>query len=151
MLDVKDKIITSESLKALHDYNKETYLPFSGGTLTGDLNGTNIIMTGAITANTVTTDSSLIAKGSIIGYNGIEIYGNGTPYIDFHFNNDTTADYTSRIRESESGVLSLNGVKCQTGGNLSFNGMLLLSSAQYGNTLPTAGNKGRIFFKKLSE
>ena len=25
MADIKDKVITAESLKALHDYNKETY------------------------------------------------------------------------------------------------------------------------------
>lgn len=33
-----------------------------------------------------------------------------TPFIDFHFNR-TTADFTSRIIEEQSGVLSVNGVK----------------------------------------
>lgn len=26
MADIKDKVVTAESLKALHDYNKETYI-----------------------------------------------------------------------------------------------------------------------------
>ncbi len=38
--------------------------------------------------------------------NGMELYG-GTPYIDFHFGNST--NYTSRIIESESGVLMSMG------------------------------------------
>ncbi|WP_455646317.1 hypothetical protein [Leuconostoc sp.] len=41
-------------------------------------------------------------------YEGLEIF-NPTPYIDFHYNNDT-ADYTSRIIEGTKGILSINGV-----------------------------------------
>lgn len=42
-----------------------------------------------------------------VGNGSIEIY-NTTPYIDFHFGN-STADYTSRIIETASGTLSING------------------------------------------
>lgn len=42
-----------------------------------------------------------------VGAGSIEIY-NTTPYIDFHFGN-STADYTSRIIETASGTLSING------------------------------------------
>lgn len=38
----------------------------------------------------------------------IELFST-TPYIDFHFNNDT-GDYTSRIIETAKGTLSINGV-----------------------------------------
>lgn len=41
-------------------------------------------------------------------YEGLEIF-NPTPYIDFHYNNDTS-DYTSRIIEGTKGILSINGV-----------------------------------------
>ena len=44
----------------------------------------------------------------------IEIY-DSIPYIDFHFNNDTSADYTSRIFESEAGVLNAVGTFVITG------------------------------------
>ena len=48
------------------------------------------------------TNGRLRANG-----NGMELYG-GTPYIDFHFGG-STADYTSRLIESESGVLMSMG------------------------------------------
>lgn len=69
MAEVKDKVVTAESLKALHDYNKNTYM-------------------------------AKTAEG-------------------------------------------LN--------NVFANGATILSSYQYGDTLPTAGKKGRIFFKRLVE
>ncbi len=48
------------------------------------------------------------ARGKIVANgNGIEIFG-GTPYIDFHFGS-SGQDYTSRIIESESGVLMSMG------------------------------------------
>lgn len=47
-------------------------------------------------------------NGKIVTHgNGLEIYG-GTPYIDFNFGG-STADYTSRLIESESGVLTSMG------------------------------------------
>ena len=64
-----------------------SYLPLSGGTLTGAL----------------TCNSSVNMKSAV------EIYGE-TPYIDFYFGNNT-GDYTSRIIENSSGALSINGVK----------------------------------------
>ena len=66
---IKDKVVTVESLSALHEHNKEAYA-----------------------ANTATGLKNLFADGNTI-----------------------------------------------------------LSSHQYGDTLPAAGNAGRIFFKKLSE
>lgn len=71
------------------------YLPLSGGTLTGSLTG------GAFYATTLQLGSS-----SLNG--GLELY-HATPFIDFHFNRNT-GDYTSRIVESASGTLKVNGM-----------------------------------------
>lgn len=56
--------------------------------------------TGSVTLSH--TSGRFIANG-----NGVEIFG-GTPYIDFHFGS-SGQDYTSRIIESESGVLMSMG------------------------------------------
>ena len=56
-------------------------------------------------------------------------------YIDFHFKGNT-GDYTSRIIEQKSGLLSILGG-------------LVLNSSAYGSSLPSAGTAGRIFFKKV--
>lgn len=65
----------------------KSYLPLSGGTVTGGL----------------AINGSLQAKG------GFELSG-PTPFIDFHYGN-STADYTSRIIETSSGVLDINGLQ----------------------------------------
>lgn len=76
--------------------------------------------------------------------------------IDFHFNGNTS-DYTSRIIESGKGRLSAisdldvsgwlqcsNGLWIAGGGFYASNN----NSNIYGTSLPSAGTKGRIFFKK---
>lgn len=70
------------------------YLPLSGGTMTGKL----------------TCRGGLdVSLGTCSIRNGFDIYYT-TPYIDFHYNR-STADYTSRIVESASGTLNVNGVQ----------------------------------------
>lgn len=73
----------------------KTYLPTSGGTVTG-----------------YTTFSNGLASnnGMTVKNGGLEIYNTTTPYIDFHYGN-STADYTSRIIESANGVLTINNIK----------------------------------------
>lgn len=61
-------------------------------------NGTS---TASLGANTVTVNGVAQFK------NGIEIFDT-TPYIDFHYGN-SAADYTSRIIENSSGVLTVTG------------------------------------------
>lgn len=94
-----------------HTHN---YLPLSGGTVTNNtafnkdlyvygetyLNGNNVYING---------------KTNIQG-NGLEIF-HSTPYIDFHFNNDS-GDQTSRIIELEKGKLNVNGTVCTNDGSL---------------------------------
>lgn len=70
------------------------YLPLSGGTMTGKL----------------TCRGGLdVSLGTCSVRNGLDLYYT-TPYIDFHYNR-STADYTSRIVESASGTLNVNGVQ----------------------------------------
>lgn len=47
-------------------------------------------------------------NGVVVKNVGVELY-HTTPFIDFHYNN-STADYTSRIIESSSGQININGV-----------------------------------------
>lgn len=80
------------SLYSSH-YGK-TYLPLSGGTVSGS----TTFNSGVIVSGTLQT------KGQ-----GVELYA-PTPFIDFHYGN-STADYTSRIIETSSGVLDINGLQ----------------------------------------
>lgn len=63
MAEVKDKVITVESLKALHDYDERTFLKKTGGTVTGDITLNN--------SDLYTTDiyfsENGAAKGQIFG------------------------------------------------------------------------------------
>ena len=100
----------------------------------------------------------------------IELNANGESashggYIDFHYGGG--GDYTSRIIESSSGVVTLNGSEIRTGtvemknggtgasdgatglNNLFAAGATVLSSHQYGGSLPDAGTVGRVFLKKV--
>lgn len=76
--------------------------------------------------------------------------------IDFHFNG-STADYTSRIIESQSGRLGVYGnfdvsgwIQCSDGLWIAGGGLYASNnnSSIYGTSLPSAGTKGRIYFKK---
>lgn len=77
-------------------------------------------------------------------------------YIDFHFNG-SAADYTTRLIETASGTLCVNGnidvtgwVQCSNGLWIANGGFYASNnnSKVYGTSLPSAGTKGRIFFKK---
>ena len=65
------------------------------------------------------------------------------------YNADTYVDKTDIISINKGGTGSSDGA---TGlNNLFAEGITILSSHQYGDTLPAAGTKGRIFFKRLTE
>lgn len=81
-------------------YGSKSYLSLSdGGTVTG-----NVAFNGGFRIN----NAPLELMGE-----GIEIY-HATPFIDFHYNK-SSADYTSRIIESSSGVLKINEVSLSNG------------------------------------
>ena len=77
------------------------YLPLTGGTVSG---------------LTTFTDNLNVNK-SVITY-GIEVYHTKTPFIDFHYENNSSVDYTSRIIENASGVLNINGATFTNGGKI---------------------------------
>lgn len=99
MAEIKDKVVTVESLKALHDYDVETF----------------------------------------------ETKENVNTLLDNKFDKPSN----NIIPIAYGGTSSSNGA---TGlRNLLATGATILSSHQYGDTLPDAGLKGRIFFKRLVE
>lgn len=106
MAEIKDKIVTVESLSALHEYNKVTY-----GTKENVENLSENV------------ENLLDTKFDKPENNIIPIENGGT--------------------NSADGAIGL--------ANLFAAGITVLSSNQYGDTLPEAGTVGRIFFKKLSE
>lgn len=87
--------------------HSHSYLPLSGGTVTGGL---------------IVSNNNVVANGFKVGnttYGGgtIELYAS-MPFIDFHFGNSTN-DYTSRIWEPSSGLLEIenvNGLHVPKGG-----------------------------------
>lgn len=76
----------------------KSYLPLSGGTVTGEL----------------------AINGSLQAKEGLELSGL-TPFIDFHYGH-STADYTSRIIESSSGILDINGLQINKNGQVALRG-----------------------------
>lgn len=99
MAEIKDKVVTAESLKVLHDYNAEIF------------------------ETKENVESLLNEKFDKPVDDIIPIANGGTNASD--------------------GATGLQ--------NLFADGITVLSSYQYGDTLPEAGTVGRIFFKKLSE
>lgn len=109
MADIKDKVITAESLKALHEYNQKMYVPMTDPEIMGDLSV------------------------------GGDVYANG----------DKLVKSTDIIPMTNGGTNASDGA---TGlANLFASGNTVLSSYQYGDELPEAGTKGRIFFKRLTD
>lgn len=102
----------------------------------------------------VTSDST-----PVISLNGLELgkslssTANYGGFIDFHYNG-STEDYTSRLMETEKGVIRDKGSFITEGYFQSFGGVwvsgrgFFVNSDVYGTSLPTAGTSGRVFFKK---
>ena len=113
MAETKDKVITAESLKALHDYNTETFETKENANSQFDNINNNFL----ILMQDVETKFDKPANNIIPIANGGTNASNGATGLE----------------------------------NLLASGATVLSSYQYGDTLPAAGTVGRIFFKKLSE
>lgn len=120
---------TAQSTASSAQTTANAAMPKSGGTFTG-----------AISTTTLSTDSTINCGGGFnvnkksdgtIGSSSLEIYHKSTPYIDFH-HGGTTTDYTSRIIENASGTLSINGVKCTSGGTIEANAT---NTSRSGSTL----------------
>lgn len=117
MAEIKDKVITVESLKALHDYNIEIYETKENAS-----------------QNLIDIENALVSLGS---------------EIDDKLETKFDKPENNIVPIANGGTSASDGA---TGlKNLFASGATVLSSYQYGDTLPAAGTAGRIFFKKLSE
>lgn len=106
MAEIKDKVVTVESLSALHEHNKETFATKKEmGDVERDLY------------------YELDAKFARPENDIVPIENGGT--------------------NSSDGATGL--------ANLFASGETVLSSYQYGDELPPAGTKGRVFFKRVIE
>lgn len=85
----------------LADTNGINLVPKTGGTFTGAVTcSSTLTVNSQITTNTIQVGSSTVNGG-------VELY-HATPFIDFHFGRSTN-DYTSRIIENSSGMLTCSG------------------------------------------
>ena len=112
----------------------------SGGTFTGSVT----VNSDFATTGTINCGGGFQVNrkpDGTIGGSSLEIYHTSTPYIDFHYGG-TTTDYTSRIIESANGTLSINGVKCATGGNITTSGTI--SSGEISAIRDVDGVKHRV-------
>jgi hypothetical protein len=81
----------------------------------------------------------------------------GTPLTAAVLNQLSQEGHTHAASAITSGTLSMarGGTGAANGAtalkNLLASGSTVLSSHQYGDALPAAGNKGRLFFKKVSQ
>lgn len=107
--------------------------------------------------NTLSSNVSSLQTGKMAKKpDFIEFSGTAGSYpnggvIDFHYNGDQSADYTSRIIEGSSGQLTMqaiNGLSI-SGPVTTYKYFKLANTEGYGPDLPPAGNAGRIFFKKV--
>lgn len=101
------------------------------GTNIKTINNTSLLGNGNIETAVKDSDNNFSAKQTINNelkvnqlsqLNSIELGGNITnPYVDFHYNDDFSVDYTSRIIESSAGNLEMMN-------NLNVNGNLLVNN-----------------------
>ena len=96
---------------------------------------------GAISANSASIASTLTVNGSLAARGGLEIYHSSTGYIDFHYAN-ASGDYTSRIIETASGTVEVNGVACRSGGELYVPGITRVKARIQPNTNVATVNLG---------
>lgn len=139
MSDVRDKIVTVESLSALHEYNKNTYVA-----------NTDIIPIKKGGTNATDADTAIANLGAV-SKKGDNMTGN----LIFANNEgiratDSNGENYDILRISSTDILQL-GYGLPEEYPLQINPIIKLTAINYGTELPPAGLVGRIFFKKLSE
>lgn len=173
MAEIKDKVVTVESLSVLHEHNKAYYLPKIDPIVNGNLIIDNLSMNrlgstsigdssatlgyGCVASGrcTVAEGYKTVASGSnqhVQGKNNIEdnleryahIVGNG-------FENSPSNAHT--VDWNGNGWFAEN---VYVGGTSQDDATKLVKSTnvisiEYGDTLPPAGTVGRVFFKRLVE
>lgn len=148
MAEIKDKVVTVESLSALHEHNKKTYINKTGGDISGNFNFGNISSGLVWTA----TDGTIIKLRPYTPNNIFQITMQGGNWDKetgvFNIKTDGEVAFNKALPVESGGTGAKNGADGLA--NLFASGATVLSSYQYGDTLPAAGTKGRIFFKKLN-
>ena len=172
MAEIKDKVVTVESLSALHEHNKETYMtkvdPIGSGSLSMNRKaGTEIgVNSVALGVNNEASGNNSIALGTDNKASANWSYAEGlgtvaagySQHVQGMFNIEDSLEEYIHIIGNGSGDDERSNAHTVTwygdawyAGNLSFDGNLILTSNVYGDELPAAGTVGRIFFKKISE
>lgn len=206
MAEIKDKVVTVESLSALHEYNKETFatiIDFSklqsmigydsidNYTLALDDNGKIIwetsdtsIGAGSFFKHAMTASIFIIGK-NVTNISGAFASHTNVRYIYLYPDNEeviipSLTGSAAGLQNTEAKWFGLNKnytylidlliaigipnsiIPIKNGGtnssdgatglaNLFAAGETVLSSYQYGDELPPAGTKGRVFFKRVIE
>lgn len=132
MAEIKDKVITVESLAALHNYDENTYLKMSGGTVTGDITlsgGGDIVSSNKdfyLSHSSGDTSHRSVILGGDSYESGASIYLNGKDY---------SSDKGSFLLRASNGTDSVNLVGLPDG-TLTWNGKNVAVSGDY---LPITG------------
>lgn len=139
MSDVKDKVVTVESLLTLHEHNKETYVA-NTDIIPIDKGGTD-----ATDIDTARANLGAVGKsgdnmtGSLIFDNNVGIKAKDSDETEYNL-----------MHLSADNELQL-GYGLPDEYPMQINPMIKLSSNNYGTELPVAGIVGRLFFKKVTE
>lgn len=181
MAEVKDKIVTVESLSALHEHNKETYMAKVDPTGTGSFSMNDSVASGQYShaegkSTMAEGDASHAegygtrAEGDYSHAEGIStIASSSYQHVQGKFNILDDEDRYAHIvgngyngnDRSNAHTVNWHGDgwfagDVYVGGSSEDDAIRLVKSAnivsvEYGDTLPEAGTVGRIFFKRLSE
>lgn len=129
-------VLTSDGVSTLWSKIKSLFLPKTGGTISGNLVTGTKVGEGDVTVNGVLTCNG----------NGVELYHTTTPFIDFHYHNDS-ADYNVRIRNNVSGGLQIDAPKLfdMVGPLKSSGGDLWITNRD--NDIFRAYDNGIVFYK----
>ena len=139
MAGIKDKVVTVESLKELHEYNKEAYVS-NKNTIPIKNGGTD-----------ATTAADALANLGGINKNGDNV--TGALIFDNNISikaKDVNGDAYNLIHMSPNNRLQI-GYGLPDSYCVQINPFMRLSSKNYGDELPEAGTVGRIFFKRLTD
>lgn len=129
--------LTNPYIKIKDDSTHRSQIQIKGGgatTVSSDANGViTISSTDTNTQSYAHQHTGETLRPICINFDGMGTSANHGGYLDFFYNDASSR--TSRICEYKSGLLT-------------FESGIVLNSSAYGTSLPTAGNAGRIFFKK---
>lgn len=145
MAETKNKVVTVESMAALHNYGESTYLKKSGGTVTGDIvlsGGGDIVASSKdlfLSHSSGDTSHRSVLLGSDTYENGASIYLNGKDY---------SSDKGRFLLRASDGTNSANLVGLPDG-TLTWKGKNVTLS---GDCLPLSGGTltGNLAIKKVS-